>query len=236
MKKIIVLLLVFSPIIGYAQNLQVHYDFAEDRRFITTTLEMFRPDTLGSTFWFVDFDFNLPGSPRSMSSAYWEIAREFYIPGLRNKPFFDELTFHIEYNDGFAAFETSIDTLGGVSYNSVFLAGFAHPVKIGNFTIATQWLCRVPRNTNGPDFQFTLIWLQPLFKGKLIFTGYADLFSQDKVMDNDKKELIFQTEPQLWYTLTPKISIGGEIEINKNFPVGPNEWGFSPTLAVKWEF
>jgi hypothetical protein len=236
MKKIIALLLILSPVFCKAQNLQMHYDFGENRKFITTTLEMYRPDSLGSTFWFADFDFNLPGNPRSMSAAYWEIAREFYIPWLRKNPNFDMLTFHIEYNDGFAGYEIAKDTLAAVTYNSVFLAGFAHPVKIGNFILTTQWLCRMPRYMDVPDFQFTLVWFQPLFKGRVIFTGFSDLWSQDKLTDKDKKEMVFQTEPQLWYLITPKIALGGEIEISKNFPVGPNEWEFMPTLAARWEF
>jgi hypothetical protein len=63
-----------------------------------------------------------------------------------------------------------------------------------------------------------------------------DLWSQDKVTDSDNKELVFQTEPQLWYLLTTHIALGGEIEISKNFPVGPNEWEFMPTIGFRWEF
>jgi hypothetical protein len=197
---------------------------------------MFKPDTLGSTFWFVDFDFNSPGSPRSMSAAYWEIAREFYIPGLRKNPVFDQLTVHFEYNDGFTSYKIGKDTLGAASYNSIFLAGFAHPLKIGAVVLSTQWLLRMPRSMNSPDFQFTLVWFQPVFKGKLIFTGYADLYSQDKIMEPDQKDLIFQSEPQLWYMILPKMGLGGELEISKNFPYGPNGWEFLPTLGLKWEF
>lgn len=227
---------MLCPFVMKAQNLQVHYDFGEDRKFVTTTLEMFKPDTLGSTFFFVDFDFDMPGKPRSMSAAYWEISREFYIPGLRKNPAFDELTFHIEYNDGFGAFPVAKDTLGAISYNSVFLTGFSHPLKIGSFILTTQWLLRLPRGMSSPDFQFTTVWFQPICRGKILLTGFTDLWSQDKVTDPDKKELVFQTEPQLWFLLTNKIGIGGEIEISKNFPVGPNEWEFMPTLALRWEF
>jgi hypothetical protein len=237
MKKIIVLFLLCTPLFSNAQNLQLHYDFGEDRKFYTATLEMFKPDTLGSTFWFVDFDFNFPGSPRSMSSAYWEISRDFYIPGLRKNPVFDQLTFHLEYNDGFAAYkEDTSDYMGSFSYNSVFLAGFSHPLKIGQVVLTTQWLCRIPRGMDVPDFQFTVVWFQPVCKGKVLLTGFVDLWSQDKMSNPDKKELVFQTEPQLWYLVTPKIALGGEIEISKNFPVGPNEWEFSPTLGFRWEF
>jgi len=79
----IVFLLVSFPLT--AQNLQLHYDFGKDRKFFTATLEMFKPDTLGSTYWFVDFDHNsgFGYELRSMSSAYWEISREFYIPGIK---------------------------------------------------------------------------------------------------------------------------------------------------------
>ena len=52
-----------------AQNLQVQYDF--ERGCVTSTVEMFRPDAGGSTYFFVDMDC----APK-MIGAYWEIARE----------------------------------------------------------------------------------------------------------------------------------------------------------------
>jgi len=75
-----------------------------------------------------------------------------------------------------------------------------------------------------------------IFKEKILLTGFSDLWSQDKIMDPGKKELVFQTEPQIWYLITPKIAVGSEIEISKNFPIGPNEWEFLPTLAFRWDF
>jgi hypothetical protein len=236
MKRIIVLFLICFPHIARTQNLQLHYDFGKDRKFFTSTLEMFKPDTLGYTFWFVDFDFNLPGNPRSMSAAYWEISRDFYIPGLRKNPAFDQLTFHIEYNDGFTAFKDTGDFLGAASYNSVFLTGFSHPLRIGQFVLTTQWLCRMPRGMDVPDFQFTVVWFQPILKGKVLLTGFADLWSQDKIYDADEKELVFQSEPQFWYLFAPKLAVGGEVEISRNFPVGPNDWQFCPTMGFRWEF
>lgn len=236
MKKLLTLILFLTPLFMSAQNLQMQYDFGEDRKYFTATLEMFKPDTLGSTFWFVDLDFNFPGNPNSMSAAYWEISREFYIPGLRKNPVFDQLTLHVEYNDGFTAYKDSGDYMGAASYNSIFLAGFSHPLKIGPLVLTTQWLCRMPRHMDVPDFQITLVWFQPIFKGKVLLTGFMDLWSQDKMAYPEEKELVFQTEPQLWFMLTPKIALGGEVEISKNFPVGPNEWEFMPTLGFRWEF
>jgi hypothetical protein len=236
MKRILLVLLLILPLVLCAQNLQLHYDLGKDRRFFTATLEMFRPDTLGSTFWFVDFDFNFPGNPRSMSAAYWEISRDFYIPWLKNDMALKNLGLHLEYNDGFTSFKDSGDFMAVASYNSIFLTGFSYPFKIGPVVLTTQLLCRMPKGMNVPDFQFTLVWFQFLFKKRLLFTGYLDFWSQDKTMNIDGKELVFQTEPQLWYMITPKIGLGGEVEISKNFPVGPQVWQVSPTLAFRWEF
>ncbi len=236
MKKLLIVFfcLIFS--IANAQNLQLHYDFGKDRKFCTATLEMFRPDTLGSTFWFVDFDFDFPGKPRSMSAAYWEISRDFYIPALRNIKGLEQLTYHIEYNDGFMAGGQSADSMTAFSYNSVFFTGIGYPVKIGNVVLSSMILCRMPRGMDIPDFQFTTVWFQPLWKDRLLLTGFLDIWSQDKIFDEDKKEIVVQTEPQLWYMLTDKIAFGGEIEISKNFPVGPNKWEFIPTIGLRWEF
>ena len=39
-------------------NAQLFYDFGSDREFVTLTLEMFKQDKWGSTYYFVDHDFN----------------------------------------------------------------------------------------------------------------------------------------------------------------------------------
>ena len=47
---------------GFAKaqtNAQVLYDFGTDRKFVTLTLEMFKQDKWGNTYFFVDHDFNL---------------------------------------------------------------------------------------------------------------------------------------------------------------------------------
>ena len=41
------------PIKG--QNLQLHYDLGEGREYLTSTLEMFRPDSAGATLFLRGF-------------------------------------------------------------------------------------------------------------------------------------------------------------------------------------
>jgi hypothetical protein len=242
MKPIVLIPFLLAPLSLSAQNLQLHYDFGKDRKFLTATLEMFKPDTLGSTFWFVDFDhnsdFNYESELRSMSAAYWEISREFYIPGIRKIKGLEQLAFHVEYNDGFAAYHDSdtAKSMIAISYNSIFLAGFSYPVRMGKTVISTMLLCRLPRGMDDPDFQFTATWYQPIWKNRLLLTGFIDVWSQDKLENRDDKEIVFQSEPQLWFLITPKIAVGGELEIDKNFPYGPGQWELFPTLGFRWEF
>ncbi len=45
MKKLVLVLFVSLLTLGtFAQNLQTHYDMGKDRGYLTTTVEMFRPD------------------------------------------------------------------------------------------------------------------------------------------------------------------------------------------------
>lgn len=76
MKKLFITVLLLLSVISIsginkaqAQNIQFFYDAG--RGCATSTVEMFRPDAGGSTFFFSDFDY----SPKA-SGAYWEIARE----------------------------------------------------------------------------------------------------------------------------------------------------------------
>ena len=52
-------LLLILPNAAKAQvNAQLFYDFGSDRKFLTLTLEMFKGDKWGNTYFFVDHDFN----------------------------------------------------------------------------------------------------------------------------------------------------------------------------------
>ena len=65
---------------GKAQNVQLHYDFGgalydkdlHGRPVLTSTVEMFKADKWGSTYFFVDMDYTSKG----VAAGYWEIARE----------------------------------------------------------------------------------------------------------------------------------------------------------------
>lgn len=213
-----------------AQNLQLHYDFGknrstdEKRDYFTATFEMFKPDEYGSTFYFIDFDFNQSGN-KSASLAYFEIARYVTLPILDKK-----LDVTLQYNDGI------IGNSGfGMSLGSVWLSGFSYPIDLGCMTVKTDLLARKAKNSDGMDAQVTLAWFKPFYDGKLSFTGFMDIWSEKTVYDKDRK-FVLLTEPQLWYNVWNHLSVGTEIEISNNFVPLSNKVEINPTLAIKWNF
>ena len=80
MKKVLMSLFISAlACVVSAQNIQLHYDagrFVYDdlggRPLFTTTVEMFKVDKWGSTYFFVDMDYKSAG----INFSYWELARE----------------------------------------------------------------------------------------------------------------------------------------------------------------
>ena len=119
-KMLFVALFALCSFAAKAQNVQLHYDFGSGmydelaksgesygRPKLTTTVEMFRPDSFGSTFFFIDMDYS-----RGVKGAYWEIAREFCF---WQESKMNWLSMHGEYNGGMS------NSAG--SYNDSWLAG-----------------------------------------------------------------------------------------------------------------
>ncbi len=208
-------MLLNLPVKG--QNLQLHYDLGEGRQYLTSTLEMFRPDSAGATFFFVDFD-NNNDSTGSASLAYWEFARYFRVPSLPG------LSWTVQFNDGVAPWGPIGD---------VWLAGVSFPLNLGVITVATDVLYRRARFSDGKDLQLTVVWFQPLPGGKITITGYIDVWSKRPA--GSSRELVVLAEPQLWYQFRPDLAVGGELEISHNFLPDPG-WQVKPTVAVKWLF
>lgn len=223
MKKILVVLLVFTALTAKAQtNLQLHYDLGQGRKYFTSTLEMFKPDKWGNTFFFVDMDFNGTASNHP-SLAYMEIARclKFW-----DGPF----SAHVEYNGGLLGsgslyFPINNAWLGGIDYgwhDKSF-------TKFLNFKVLYKYI----QGKNPTSFQLTGVWNLNFFNKKVTASGFADFWREDDIINNTK--FIFITEPQFWYNFSEHLSVGSEIEVASNFG-GTKGFKVCPTLAAKWNF
>lgn len=230
MKKALLLFVLILSLGCTAQNLQLHYDMgkandkkAEDRGYFTSTLEYFKPDKMGSTFFFVDFSFNSTQGGISLT----------YVEFLRNLKISDKIPVlaHIEYNGGHYGADNF-----GVTFRNMYLIGANYDLKVcDGFTLGTTLSYKYIQNVkNGADFQLTLTWFKPFAK-KLLFNGFIDLWTEDNLaVDGNKKKFVFLSKPQLWYNFYGNFNIGGQTEISKNFVPMSDKWELMPTLGIKW--
>ncbi|MCF6358575.1 MAG: DUF5020 family protein, partial [Draconibacterium sp.] len=214
-----------------AQNIQTHYVFSDDRNCVLTTVEMFKPDNMGSTFFFIDFFYGLPGL-ESMNSAYFEIARSMKLG--KTSPF----GFHGEYNGGLGLFPTG-DGIGGYAINNAWLTGLDYSWNAEDFSkgFTLQVLYKYIMNKQS-SFQLTGVWYYNFVDGKFSFTGFADFWKEDSDFNFDgtaDANYVFLTQPQLWFNATEHFSFGSEVEIANNFG-GVEGFKVRPTVAVKWIF
>lgn len=217
-----------------AQNVQLHYDFGEERKFLTSTVEMFKPDEWGSTFFFIDMDYDLK-ELNGISMAYWEFARDF--------KFWDApVTLHAEYNGGLGRFHIPDGLNGAYSINNAWLGGVTYSFNNNDFTkgITFQAMYKYIRDKHNAAFQLTAIWYAHFFNKKLSFLGFADFWREDMLhkLENGTSEttkFIVLTEPQLWYNVTSNLSLGSEVEFGYNFGTFKG-LKIMPTLAAKWQF
>lgn len=233
-KSLFLFFLLCMGISGIAQNVQLHYDFGDPlygkemagRPKLTSTVEMFRPDTWGSTFFFVDMDYTSEG----VASAYWEIAREL-------KFWKAPLSVHVEYNGG---------TSNLFSYKNCYLGGLTYSYNDASFSkgfTLTAMYKYIQKIENPNSFQVTGTWYVNFAQDKCSFTGFADFWREKDKITNPYGDYIFLAEPQFWVNLNkfkginPKfnLSVGTEVELSNNF--GARD-GFYvvPTLALKWSF
>jgi len=216
-RKLLSLVLILNTV-SMAQNLQLHYELSEDRQYVLSTLEMFKPDNYGATFWFVDMEYNSTGV-KNANLAYWEIARYFNTP-------VNNLSATLQYNDGVAAdFPLGLAWLAGVSYY----------VDLGFVALPVDVLYRHAEGASSADFQVTVTWLKTFMDDHLEFAGFFDLWSQDEFGTSDK-QLVLLGEPQLWYHANEHLSIGTEVEISKNFVFGADGVQALPTIGLRWNF
>lgn len=233
MKNLFVILFVLvSMCTAQAQNVQLHYDFGHlndslsNRPKLTTTVEMFKPDKWGSTFFFVDMNYQNNG----VESAYWEIAREL-------KFWKAPVALHVEYNGGVSK---------GGSFNDAYLVGPSYSWNKSDFSAGFTLMAmyKYLAHQNQPhSYQLTGTWYYNFAKELFTFNGFVDFWGDRRFTDG-KKIGIFISEPQLWLNLNKikgvspdfKLSIGTEWEISNNFVRQNHRWYWLPTLAAKWTF
>jgi hypothetical protein len=229
MKKLLfVAALMLVGLGSIAQNVQLHYDFTRSdnnsKAVLTSTVEMFKPDKYGSTFFFVDMNYG-ESDVKGVSLAYWEIARSL-------KFWEGPLALHVEYNAGNGIFKLGNNGYGGFNINPAWLFGVDYSWNNASFTrgFTLQAMYKHIEEFDQASYQLTGVWYMHLLGGKVTFSGFADFWKQTQF----GKKFVFLSEPQIWYNVTKNFSFGSEIELSKNF-ISP-DFEVYPTAAIKWNF
>ena len=252
MRKSIILLsiisLLSSTVCKAQTNVQLLYDFGSDKQFITATVEGSYFDSWGSTYFFVDHDFNTVNKNSltySPGASYMEISRSLnFWQNTAAAP----LSLHLEYNGGH---ELSL------SYQNAFLAGieygFSKPDNNAfiNLQLLYKYISYKDKNARSAiPLQFTAVWgMNELFGLKgLEFGGFVDFWweDQDILFDHfgamlpEKASFVVLSEVQLWYNLgrhfgCDNLSLGGEVEFAWNFEAKKGFW-CRPAGGLRWIF
>lgn len=247
MKKLhLAFILALSFIAGIAKaqvNIQEMYDF--NREQMTTTLEMFKGDKWGSTFFFVDIYHTKNVCP---TDFYTEISRSLNFWG---NTAMKDFNLHAEWNGGCGVYKLD-QSWGGYDVRNAWLFGaeyFFHSKDYQN-TLTVQVLYKtITQRTSQVPMQLTAVWgMNDLFGLKgLNFSGFADFWWEDHTWTKDatteSTSGVFLTEPQLWYNVgqhfgVDNLFIGGEVEISCNFSGAVNYkgWKINPAAGLKWNF
>lgn len=233
MKKILLIFTMLVMVVSLnAQNIQLHYDFGENRKLFTTTVEMFKPDKYGTTFFFIDMDYSSDARNihNGISLGYWEIARAF--KWSENQKFMPR----VEFNSG--AFKLDGD-LPWVPIENCWLAGIERAWNTADFSkfVALQVNYKYIKDKENASFQLTAAWTLNFFDNKLTLDGFADFWKEGMDWNGDGSvdtKFRFLAEPQFWYNFNSHFATGSEIELGNNF-VG-DKFSVCPTIAVKATF
>jgi hypothetical protein len=209
-KILIAIVLLIGCLKIDAQNLQLHYDLGHGRKYLTSTVEMFKPDKYGNTFFFIDMNYRADGA-NGVSLGYWEIARAI-------KFWENPLALHVEYNGGLGIYRVG-NQMVGYEINSAWLGGVEYSINSRDFSkgFTLQALYKYIYGKTKTSFQLTGVWYLNCLKDKISFTGYADFWKEDNIFKGEKTTFVFQAEPQVWFNFNKNFALGSEVEVGVNF-------------------
>lgn len=251
MKKLILSgILALTSVCAFAQNVQLHYDFGHNlynggdkdlsnRGHFTTTVENFKADKWGSTYFFVDMDYKSTGAAKNSNclGAYMEISRElcFWQDTKLNW-----LSFHVEYNGGLNTAVSSFNNawLTGLTYSG-HSADYSKTWSLSALYKYIPGTVSAAVNKEEHNFQITGVWGINFANGWCTFSGFVDFWRENRPWQDTR--FIALSEPQFWVNLNKingmrdvNLSVGGEVELSYNF-AGKGFYAI-PTLAAKWSF
>ncbi len=192
MKRLITILLFLSVVgITQAQNFQFFYGYGNDQPVNLITLEIYKPLEHGAFYYYNDFKMGVNGYFESYTEAsmYWNISE-------------NGLALTTQYNVGIY-----VDDTDAFQIDPVYLVGFQKSTEISGWILSMDVLFRYDDYTKQSGVQATFIFMKEW--NKLVLSGYCDVWNSG-VYDPNEEPTVVMFEPQLFYSVSKRWSVGIE--------------------------
>jgi hypothetical protein len=228
--------IIFSCTI-FPQSLQFHYDFRHSldpklnsENFPTLFFQDFQQKDYGSLLIQMQCDFT--GEKNNIGKFYTQISQtiKFWKP---------EIYLQFGYSGGFGV----IKSINSAYYiTNAFSGGVSYPLQWEDAWFNLS-LCYTLNTFKLPshDMLFSLYWGKGIMNYKIEFAGDFEIYTLNKnhgdeyTSDLHGKRFSFFAEPQIWFNLFEKFSIGSKINIYYHVISNDNIFAAYPTLAVRYK-
>jgi len=215
MKKLITILLFLCVTsISQAQNFQFFYGYGNDQPVNLITLEISKPLEHGTFYYYNDFKMDAGGYFESFTevSKYWRITKR-------------GLSATVQYNVGIYCDDTT-----SFRIDPVYLAGLQTSTEVSGWVLSLDVLFRYEEFTNSSGVQGTFIFTKQ-WKDFLL-SGYCDVWNSG-LYDPNEKATVIVFEPQLFYSISRRFSIGIEGRVSNYTLARPYKDYIM--LGLKWD-
>lgn len=245
MKKLMFVIAGFLPALAFTQDIQLHYDLRHSfdpahnaKNFPTIYFQYFKSQDSGHAFikpgsFLFKMQADLLGEKSNIGKVYMQASQtlRFWRP---------QVFLHLSYSGGLGITEPEKQ----YSYYIIntFSVGAAY-----NFQWKGAWLSSVldykyiPYKKPTADFLYTLYWWKGLFNYKVEFAGDFSVWMENRNHGDDYtknlsgKRFSFFAEPQVWYNISQKFSVGSKTNMFYHVNTTDNVFQAYPTLAAKYK-
>lgn len=214
MKKLFTILLILCVGISQAQNFQGYYGYGNDQGVNMITLEIYKPLEDGVFYYMNDFKMDKNGYFESYTevSKYWNIGKR----GISGT---------VQYNAGIYCDDTT-----SFRIDPVYLGGIQTLKEFYGWTLSLDILFRYEELTRSSGIQGTFIFIKEW--KDFTFSGYCDIWNSG-LYDPDEDPTVIMFEPQVFYSISKRFSIGIEGRVSNYTLARPYEDYIM--LGLKWD-
>jgi hypothetical protein len=244
MKFLAVILLSLFSVEAFSQSLQLHYDFRHSidpnrnpKNFPTLYFEYFKTLDTGKIFikpgsFLIKTQADFTGDQNNIGKYYMQVSQEFRF--WKPKVFID-----LQYSGGLG-----ITTPRQYSYYilNTYSAGISYPFKIGEAYLSSILFYKyVPYAKPSNDFLYTMYFYHGLFHYKAEFAGDFSIWTENRnhgdatTATPSGKRFYFFAEPQVWYNLNKRFSVGSKVNTYYHVNTTDNVFEICPTAALRWK-